>query len=129
MVKICLWRGWVDHPDKDRKTHSRPIPNLGGIPLLLAVVFPLFLLFFWPNIPGAEIRSQVHLLTGLLLGVLPIILLGIYDDLYQADYRKKFVTQILAALIIYHFGYRIGSLSLPFGIHFELRKIRGRFSV
>ncbi len=114
-ARISLRMGWVDRPGEEKKIHSQPIPTLGGIPLLFSVALPLLILFFWPNIPGDVIREESRSILGLLLGVILILLLGVYDDLYGADHRKKFVVQILAALLIYLFGYEIRVLSIPFG--------------
>ena len=28
--------GLVDHPDQDRKIHTSPVPNMGGVPIVIA---------------------------------------------------------------------------------------------
>jgi UDP-GlcNAc:undecaprenyl-phosphate GlcNAc-1-phosphate transferase len=44
-----------------------------------------------------------------------MLFLGIYDDFKGADAFKKLFVQISVALVLYYFGYRIESLSNPFG--------------
>jgi len=120
MAKISLLKGWVDKPTKDRKIHEKPTPTLGGIPIFLSIYIPLLLLYYWPNAQGDIMRDKAPVLLGLVIGVLMMLFLGIYDDRKGAGHRLKFSVQILAAVVIYFFGFRIQTISLPFGLHLDL---------
>ena len=120
MVKISSIKGWVDHPSEERKIHEKPTPTLGGVPIFLAIYIPLLLLYYWPNAQGDLIRERSVQLMGLLIGILMMLLLGIYDDRKGAGHRLKFSVQIIAAVVIYYFGFQIKILSLPFGGHIDL---------
>jgi len=115
MAKLSLARGWVDKPSEERKIHEKPTPTMGGIPIFIAIFIPLLLLYFWPNAQGDLMREKILPLLGLLIGILMMLSLGIYDDLRGAGHRLKFSVQILAAVVLYYFGFKIQILSLPFG--------------
>lgn len=120
MVKLSQARGWIDKPSEERKIHEKPTPTLGGIPLFFAIIIPLCILSYWPNAQGDLVREHFLPLSGLLIGILMMLCLGIYDDLRGAGHRLKFTVQILAAVVLYYFDFKIQILSLPFGGHLDL---------
>ena len=44
---LFLRWGMVDHPDGDRKIHTAPIPNMGGIPIAAAYLASFGILVFF----------------------------------------------------------------------------------
>ncbi len=120
MVMLSRARGWVDHPSEERKIHEKPTPTLGGIPIFFSILIPLCVLFYWPNDPGNLFREKAPVLLGLLIGILLMLCLGIYDDRKGAGHRIKFSVQILAAVVVYFFDFKISIISLPFGLHLNL---------
>ena len=119
-IRISRRRGWLDRPVEKRKIHERPVPTLGGVPLFLAILAPLLIVYFWPNDLGKQFQEECRLLCGLLFGTTLILMLGIFDDLRGADSRVKFAVQIFAAVLVYYFGYRVVILSVPFRDHVAL---------
>ncbi len=104
-----------DLPMPHRKVHTRLIPRLGGIAIVIAFYLPLSGLFFYRNeISNLFLRDLDHVL-GLYLGGIAIALLGVYDDLRSADHKKKFLVQFVVAVMMYVAGYRIHSVGNPFG--------------
>jgi UDP-GlcNAc:undecaprenyl-phosphate GlcNAc-1-phosphate transferase len=114
VLKLALKHKLYDQPN-ERKVHSRPIPRLGGVAIVIAFFAPLtglLLVRVGMTVPLTE--SPSHLI-GLFVGGLIIAALGLYDDLKGADAKKKFAVQVLVAILMWALGYRIELLSNPFG--------------
>ena len=79
--------GIVDHPG-GRKTHSRPIPLVGGIAILAAL-----LAVSWAT--GLAGRMPY-----LLLGLALVAAVGMWDDAMEVSPRLKFAIQIVAAAVM-----------------------------
>ena len=106
---------WYDQAKSSRKVHSQPIPRLGGVAIVLAFYAPITALLFVDSGVAIIFRQQRELIVGLYVGGFAIAALGLYDDLYGAGARLKFSVQIAVALILYAIGFRIETLSWPFG--------------
>ncbi len=93
---VCPLLGWgarrvglMDHPDLERKTHSRSVPLVGGLAVWLAV--SVFL--------GIEARS----LPGIgwwWLGVTLMAGAGLWDDFCELRAAPKLALQIVAAVVL-----------------------------
>ncbi len=95
--------------------HAKPVPRLGGVAIVLAFNAPITALLFVDSSVAFIFRQQGDLILGLYLGGFAIAALGLYDDLYGAGARLKFSVQIGVALVLFAIGFRIESLSWPFG--------------
>ena len=94
--------GAVDVPKDNRRMHDHPIPRMGGLAIFLG--FILSVIIFLP------LTQQ---LSGMLLGAVIIVVLGIFDDIYSLKAWFKFGVQIVAALVAVLSGNVIESLSNP----------------
>lgn len=94
--------GAVDVPKDNRRMHKRPIPLMGGLAIFLG--FLLGALLFVP------LNGQYR---ALLLGSVIIVVLGIFDDIYDLRALFKLVVQIIAAMIAVVGGNVITDLSNP----------------
>jgi len=45
IIQVAIKNNWVDQPD-ERKVHKTPIPRLGGIPIVIAMLLGLVLFFY-----------------------------------------------------------------------------------
>ncbi len=94
----------------ERKIHTQAIPEAGGLsfalPLVLAqVVLGMILL---PDLLGKMLLQ--------LAGVEVIALvLGVLDDRHDTRAWLKFLLQLLIGLVMYAIGFRVASLTNPFG--------------
>ena len=107
VVKSLAFRvGAVDDPKKDkdpgRRMHRNPIPRMGGLAIFLG--FLLSLLIF---------VQMTNPMKGLLLGSIIIVILGIFDDIYDLPAKFKFLVQIVAAVVAMLSGNIITVLSNP----------------
>ena len=92
---LALRYGWVDQPDHARKIHSRPIPRVGGIPILIACLL---------SAHAAETRI-------LLPSLLAIFLIGLADDLVGLAPWHKLAGQLAAAALACSAGVRMNNLA------------------
>ena len=107
--------GWYDQAKSSRKVHSRPIPRVGGVAIVLAFNAPITALLFVDSSVALIFRQNRELILGLYVGGFAIAALGLYDDLYGANARLKFAVQTGVALLLYAIGFRIEIISSPFG--------------
>lgn len=94
--------GAVDKPN-NRKVHQKPMPRLGGLAIFIG--FALAYLIVMP-------LNQLS--TGLFLGGLIIVILGILDDKYELSPKAKLAGQLLAAFTVIGFGLEVEFFNLPF---------------
>lgn len=84
----------IDDPSvSERKIHTKKIPRLGG--LAIYVSFLLGYTIVSKLTPGPIIEME-----PILIGSFLIVLMGIFDDISPVQAWKKFLIQILAAVIV-----------------------------
>lgn len=86
----------LDHPS-GIKTHSKPVPYLGGAAIYIAF---LILCIAWSVLKSRSIED----IQGILLGASVIFLLGLVDDIKKLSIPTKFLWQILASVILIAHG-------------------------
>lgn len=108
ILKLSVRFGFLKKPG-DRHVHTQPIPHLGGIALVLAVLpVAIFFLGF----------SQG--LLGFYSGAVVIAIIGVWDDLKDLSPKTKLLGQIVAALLFSVIGGGVSFLSNPFGAMLNL---------
>ncbi|GFO69232.1 hypothetical protein GMLC_28110 [Geomonas limicola] len=89
----------------ERKTHTGAVPRLGGIAIFFALLLGVILF--------TEIDRGMR---GFLAGGLVVFLTGLTDDLEQITAEKKFLGEVMAALIVTVVGdIRVTSIGDLFG--------------
>src|SRR5438045_7601499 len=76
--RLAFAVGAIDRPG-ERKIHSTPIPRLGGLAVVASTVIIIGFLAILGKI-DQEITAS-HLLAGIGLGILPVLIISIIDDL------------------------------------------------
>jgi exopolysaccharide biosynthesis polyprenyl glycosylphosphotransferase len=99
-----------DYPDA-RKIHTKFIPRMGGLGIIIGTVVSFTLT---AAIDPFILDSASFNLWGVALGLLMIILLGVYDDIKGVGSFGKLFIQFIAASIVISSGLQIEFLSLPF---------------
>lgn len=98
--------GAIDYP-KDRGVHTKPMPRMGGISIILGFTITVLMVFFFDRS-----MNPVQFI-GFLTGALLIAALGIADDIKNLPAKFKFSVQIVAALIVIFSGTQIELVLWP----------------
>ena len=101
-------RGYVDHPDNERRVHALPTPNVGGVAVALAVLFT-FVVWSFVIVPGQIARPDI---LAMLLGGVLILAVGFWDDTRHMSARTKFILQALVAAAVFLGGIQILGVDL-----------------
>lgn len=91
-----------------RSSHTVIATRSGGISIFLS----LFIISFYYYIIGKDIFDYSYLIPLSLL-----VLIGLYDDIYNLDFKLKFIFQVIAAKIIIDYGLIIDNLHGLLGIY------------
>ena len=101
--KLAIRINAVDMPG-ERRINKSVIPTLGGIAIYIGFLFPVLVL---SNIDRT--------MMGILIGGTFILIIGIFDDLYELSPGLKLIAQIAAASILILYGVRVDFITNPFG--------------
>ena len=98
--------GVVDHLDQHRKLHPSPVPNMGGVPLVIA-----YLASFGVAVMIAQ-RVQLgninfSLAVRLVPAIAVIFLAGLLDDRFGLQPIQKIIAQVFAGLLTFWAGVHI----------------------
>lgn len=90
VLRMALLRNFVDKPNK-RSSHSRNIPNMGGV--IVFIAFFSSCLIFVRFFQNPEFQY-------ILLGSCILFMIGIYDDLLKISPKKKLKGELLGVLVL-----------------------------
>lgn len=114
VLKVALAKELYDLPDA-RKVHTRPIPRLGGVAIVLAFFAPITGLLIVDAGASVALTQSTTQLIGLYVGGLLIAAVGVFDDVRGANALQKLVVQVTVAVLMFFLDYRIEAISNPFG--------------
>lgn len=121
VIKWSVKHNIVDIPKDSRRIHSKPMPRIGGLAIIISMVIGFLIYFLMTyNIESIALGKKF---IGYALGAFFIFLMGFIDDVYGLRARYKFWFQLAAALTIYFFGIRISSMKIPF-TNFEINELK-----
>jgi len=103
--------GALDQPGP-RRVHQQAVPTLGGLALVVSVLGVAWAARLFPGAPQA---LDPRPLLGLTLAAIPIVALGVRDDLVGVPPWIKLAIQACAALVLVLFGYGVPVITNPFG--------------
>lgn len=97
LVRLGVRLGFVDVPGAEpHKLHATPTPMVGGG--ILAVAITLGYLVDRPGVDDSVV--------GIFVGGIVVLIWGMWDDKFQLPPLAKIAGQLLAALILWHYGVR-----------------------
>lgn len=97
VIAVANKIGAIDDPTEERRVHETPTPRLGGLAIFLSFLI------------SASIFSDMSSgkMMGLILGSIVIVFTGLLDDSKGMSAKSKLILQIIAASILYYYGFRI----------------------
>lgn len=110
--KAALALGAVDEPAA-RRVHTRRVPRLGGIAIVVGFFVPLVTLFALRTHAGLVFFSTVPITGGLVVGATLVVTAGLVDDLKGLGAKAKLAIQSAAACAAYAGGMRVDGIDLP----------------
>ncbi|MCD7788669.1 MAG: undecaprenyl/decaprenyl-phosphate alpha-N-acetylglucosaminyl 1-phosphate transferase [Firmicutes bacterium] len=105
--RLAIKIGAMDIPKDNRRMHKVPMPLIGGLAIFISFVVTCILFM------GTNMRVSVY------IGAAIIVILGIFDDIYDIKAVIKFIVQIIAALTLISDGVLISSITV-FGVYVNL---------
>src|SRR6266404_1322181 len=112
---IAVKKGWVTGPVHERHLHSKALPRLGGVAIVLSFLMATGLALIAAKFYADTISLRP--LQTILPPAILIFFLGIYDDVRGASPYLKFSVQALAGAMLFAGGLRILDLPVLFGSH------------
>lgn len=105
IINIALEKNLFDEPG-ERASHKRRVPTLGGFAIFAGLIFSVA---FW-----ADLGTLQYFISALII----MFLIGAKDDIIPITPTKKFLGELLAALIlVFRADVRLTSLYGVFGIY------------
>jgi UDP-GlcNAc:undecaprenyl-phosphate GlcNAc-1-phosphate transferase len=114
-MRLARAVGAIDEP-RERGLSERPTPLLGGLAIFAGALVAGLI---W--LPAGYARESQHQLWhGVLIAAAVITLVGAVDDRFDLHPALKLIGQVLAAVIVVHFGVAVKTITLPFAgqLHF-----------
>lgn len=107
--------GAIDIPDK-RKVHSKPIPRLGGIAIIIGFLVSVIYLLIIFSVEKTIIlqHEEIIKLVGFFIGIVILGITCFVDDARGIPALAKLAAQIVAALVVIAAGIKIDTFEIPF---------------
>ena len=109
-IRLAFKKNFLDYPDP-RKVHSQPTPLLGGVSVFIGFLGGMSISL----LSGLPMTNEF---TGILIGGIIIIVLGLVDDKKGMQPGVKFLGQIIASFLFLLISQSLGSLG--FGLMGDL---------
>ena len=106
----------IDYP-KARGMHTKPMPRMGGIAIVLGFMVTVLILYRFVN------DINIDHFIGFILGACIIVVVGMVDDVKNLPPKVKLIFQIIAAIIVIKSGIKINVVLWPVTAY--LQKISG----
>jgi len=110
MMKLALKKGVLSKPNR-RRVHKKPIPYLGGLGIYLSFFITLFVIYLVDYNFSSKFSFKLIGFFGACTG---IVLLGLWDDLKDISPLIKLFGQLIFAVVLYFYGFKIELLTHPF---------------
>jgi len=103
--------GWVVQPD-ERRVHSRPTPDVGGIAMFCGFLAAMGLAVYLDRFnPLFESNSEP---LGVVLGCSIVFLVGLADDIFELSAPAKVTGIVIAGVVLVAFGVTMFYFRVPF---------------
>ena len=92
--EYAIQREIYDRPSSSHKTHSNPVPYLGGISIIIGVSFLSLFGTFLVS------REQLGLILGVLLPSIFLGIVGLVDDLLGLEPLPRLIAQTIVGIVV-----------------------------
>ncbi|PJE76541.1 hypothetical protein COV05_04195 [Candidatus Uhrbacteria bacterium CG10_big_fil_rev_8_21_14_0_10_48_16] len=104
----------IDKPTISRKIHQRPVAQLGGIAIFLAIAVTTIGILASGDLLTSGAITVNHYI-GVILGGCILMIGGFLDDRYELPPRTAIIAPVLATCVAIGFGIEVDKLTNPFG--------------
>jgi UDP-GlcNAc:undecaprenyl-phosphate GlcNAc-1-phosphate transferase len=94
MRKIAIATDVVDRPNSSHKSHKKPVPYLGGVAIIIGVIF----VSYSASLISDFTSTTFWLATSVLGPALLLGLIGLWDDMRNLSPLPRFIAQSLAGV-------------------------------
>jgi UDP-GlcNAc:undecaprenyl-phosphate GlcNAc-1-phosphate transferase len=94
MRKIAIATDVVDRPNSSHKSHKKPVPYLGGVAIIIGVIF----VSYSASLVSDFTSTTFWLATSVLGPALLLGLIGLWDDLKNLSPLPRFIAQSVAGI-------------------------------
>lgn len=108
---LALRTGILDAPDKERKTHQKNTPLLGGVAIFLSFFFVLY--FARAELLSGNLEARHWI--GFFIGACFLMIGGFLDDKYNLKPSRQLIFPLLAIASVILGGVSIEKITNPFG--------------
>ena len=116
VARLATKIGAVNEPRGEAKQiHRRPMPQLGGLAIFLAIATVLFFTLSKDSVLVSGLVGSKQYL-GFMLGGLVLMVGGILDDKFNLPPKATIIFPLAAALIAVFFQIGVSKISNPFGV-------------
>ena len=109
--RVATRRGWVYHPN-DRTVHTEPLPDVGGLAMLIGLVVAVSVARFVGEF-SALFESNSEPL-GVVLAAVIVYFVGFLDDVRELSPPAKISGIVVAGIVLVWFGVVMYSFRLPY---------------
>lgn len=104
-----------DSPDKNRKFHKNPISNIGGLIILINIIYFYSLFFFEINFLEKNVYFQsFSQFFSFFICLIPLAIIGIWDDKFYLSANTKTLLICIIILIALYFDKELQITKLNF---------------
>jgi UDP-GlcNAc:undecaprenyl-phosphate GlcNAc-1-phosphate transferase len=96
MRKIALSMEILDRPISAHKSHSSPVPYLGGVGIIFGVLIVTYVAIFFTSFP----ISNFWLATSLIGPALAMGFIGLWDDIKGLHPLPRFIGQTISGIVV-----------------------------
>lgn len=109
--RLAKRQDWVYHPN-DRTVHTEPLPDVGGLAMLIGLVVAISVARFVDDF-SAVFESNSEPL-GVVLAAIIVYVVGFLDDVRELSPPAKITGIVVAGLVLVWFGVVMYSFRLPY---------------
>jgi UDP-GlcNAc:undecaprenyl-phosphate GlcNAc-1-phosphate transferase len=96
MRKIAVSKEILDRPTSAHKSHSSPVPYLGGVAIILGISIVTYAAILFTSLPF----NNFWLATSLIGPALAMGLIGLWDDIKSLHPLPRFIGQTISGIVV-----------------------------